>query len=542
MPRPPSDDEDDVAHARHERAAPTQESMPTEEELLELSGEESLNQIREVVLRDRGLRDIGALLAPLERLEVLSISNNCVLSLSGWPALPGLTVLNINFNRVSSLEPLAACTRLSKLYAASNNVGTIAPLTGCTELRSLSLFRNRIGSLDSTLDCLAALPHLEEVDLAANPCSIGPAYRHRLVAYLPALSHLDGDTLTDLDHELATNYLDEAERLEQLGEPVEREQPDGGTAAADAFGDATSRAPTRRAGVESRGGSMGAGGGADVLILDSDGAACGGGGYGGGGLADGVGILGRSGRSGREEGGGSSSDDEFGAGAGGVGGGGGGAAAAAMAAAAAADMDDDDGGLPVACNPGEVGWSAGCGGCGRGPANGGSSRPSTSSRPGTGARWAMHCSRGCSNLATPRPRHPNALASPILSSHTSQLARPSPSARPRSPRLAPVHHASPPPRPLVSHHALPPSPPRPPSLTTTPTLSHHHAHSRTSSQPSKADYRFAPPAEHARLSARSAAREQPPRSPPTVYWPLKAWHVDAAPGDGHAALDGVATW
>ena len=82
------------------------ESVPTAAEMLELSGEDSLEQIRELVLRDRGLRDVSALLTPLVALEVLSLSDNYVSTLSGWPTFGSLSVLNINFNRVTSLEPL----------------------------------------------------------------------------------------------------------------------------------------------------------------------------------------------------------------------------------------------------------------------------------------------------------------------------------------------------------------------------------------------------------------------------------------------------
>ena len=76
---------------------------PTTQELLELSGEDQLDQVRELVLRDAGLAAIGTLLEPLVALEVLSLSNNLLRSLEGC-SLARLLVLNVNFNRIASLE------------------------------------------------------------------------------------------------------------------------------------------------------------------------------------------------------------------------------------------------------------------------------------------------------------------------------------------------------------------------------------------------------------------------------------------------------
>ena len=155
-----------------------EQPLPTPEQLCELAGEDSVEQIRELVLRGRGLRDgaLGAVLAPLASLEVLSLSNNSLRTLSGWPStLANLTTLNVNFNRLSSLEPLATCARLERLYAATNRIASLAPLACLERLTALSLYRNRLGSLDGCLDVITALPLLEEVRVKstfthASPC------------------------------------------------------------------------------------------------------------------------------------------------------------------------------------------------------------------------------------------------------------------------------------------------------------------------------------------------------------------------------------
>ena len=177
----------------------------TEQTILDLSGEDELCQVRELVLREHGLSEVGPLLERLTALEVLSLSNNNVHSLAGCASMGRLTTLNINFNRIASLEPLSNCPLLEKLFASSNKISTVAPLAACMRLKELSLFRNLVVSLDATLAVLKQLPALRVLDLGANPCALGPPYRHRIVSTL-SLECLDGDPLTELDSELAADF------------------------------------------------------------------------------------------------------------------------------------------------------------------------------------------------------------------------------------------------------------------------------------------------------------------------------------------------
>jgi hypothetical protein len=77
------------------------------------------------------------------------------------------------------------------------------------------------------------------------------AYRHRLVAALPALSSLDGDTLTELDNEIAVGFLEE-------GSPADAQPgayPEHGDAQHGAIGSGKAR---RGAAVSAHGGAVGA--------------------------------------------------------------------------------------------------------------------------------------------------------------------------------------------------------------------------------------------------------------------------------------------
>ena len=260
------DDEDDVDATA---SAQPQQPLPTHQDLCELAGEDSVDQIRELVLRSHGLHDasLEPLLTPLSSLEVLSLSNNCLRTLVSFPSFANLTTLNVNFNSIGSLEPLVVCTNLEKLYAASNKISSIAPLAALERLRTLSLYRNRLGSLDGCLDVLAGLLFIDELDLGANPCATGPAYRHTLVASLGKLATLDGDALSDLDRELAASYIDKVDADAHEAALLFGDEPVDAAMIGESASAGASRAPTARLGTAGRPGSSG-GGKAQVLTLD----------------------------------------------------------------------------------------------------------------------------------------------------------------------------------------------------------------------------------------------------------------------------------
>ena len=112
----------------------------TEAELLETTGEDTLEDITDLSLRERGLCELPSadLLRRLSSLEVLSLSHNRLSSLGALAtsrvAAERLTHLNVSFNAMISLSGLEACHRLTRLYASNNRVRSLAPLASCTEL------------------------------------------------------------------------------------------------------------------------------------------------------------------------------------------------------------------------------------------------------------------------------------------------------------------------------------------------------------------------------------------------------------------------
>ncbi|KAG2489114.1 hypothetical protein HYH03_012340 [Edaphochlamys debaryana] len=135
----------------------------------------------------------------------MSLSHNLLTSLAGFQHLQNLVSLNLNFNALPSLEGIGACTALQHLFVANNRVRDVSPLAELVHLETLHLFRNQISDLDGSLAVLVHLVKLRELELAGNPCSLCPDYKHRVVLQLE-LESLDGDAINQLDYDLANEY------------------------------------------------------------------------------------------------------------------------------------------------------------------------------------------------------------------------------------------------------------------------------------------------------------------------------------------------
>ncbi len=178
-----------------------------EANLLALTGEESLEDIRELTLRNHKLQtvDTGDV-ARLINLQVMSLSHNLLTSLAGFQHLKSLVSLNLNNNALTSLEGIEHCSALQHFFVANNRVRDPSPLVTCTQLQTLHLFRNNIANLELAITVLSHLPRLRELELAGNPCALAPEYKHRMVLHLE-LETLDGDTINQLDYDLANEYF-----------------------------------------------------------------------------------------------------------------------------------------------------------------------------------------------------------------------------------------------------------------------------------------------------------------------------------------------
>ncbi|KAJ9534521.1 hypothetical protein QJQ45_022126 [Haematococcus lacustris] len=193
-----------AAHSRADvRMRVAESSSLTDNDILSLSGESAIEDVRELTLRGFKLSSFKEHAVKLTGLTALSLSHNQLTSLASFSLLTSLSTLNVNANLLTSLRGIEGCTSLRQLYACSNRLHDLLPLLSLQRLETLAVFGNVIASLDAALQVLASLPCLADVSLGGNPASTVPGYRQQLVLQLPALQVLDGEPVTALDWELA---------------------------------------------------------------------------------------------------------------------------------------------------------------------------------------------------------------------------------------------------------------------------------------------------------------------------------------------------
>lgn len=126
----------------------------TDDELLDLAGESSLEQVKELTLRNKKLASFEPYAPKLPSLEALSLSHNQIITLRGFQHLVCLTTLNLNFNALSTLAGIESCPTLTQLYLANNKIRDLQPLRALTGLQTLNLFKNSICSLDHCIEVI----------------------------------------------------------------------------------------------------------------------------------------------------------------------------------------------------------------------------------------------------------------------------------------------------------------------------------------------------------------------------------------------------
>eukprot|EP00743_Colponemidia_sp_Colp-15_P010028 GILK01011007.1.p1 GENE.GILK01011007.1~~GILK01011007.1.p1 ORF type:complete len:603 (-),score=106.70 GILK01011007.1:163-1821(-) len=180
----------------------------SEQYILEMCEEEKLENITELVLRGKKIRSLSSPQLDLDsllQLEVLSLSHNELRDVSCFGSLIALVELNLNFNEIEDLNGIEECVRLQKLWLSNNRIRSIEQLRFCTDLRTLSVYKNRIHDLESTTNTLKLIPNLKDLELEGNPCMRGAGSKYHIISEL-SLDRLDGQLVSQLDHELAVHF------------------------------------------------------------------------------------------------------------------------------------------------------------------------------------------------------------------------------------------------------------------------------------------------------------------------------------------------
>ena len=153
----------------------TDNNDATEALCLEASGDGTLEDVQQLVLRNKDLTGIQCA-SKLTHLSVLSLSHNRLTTIASLTPIKTLEVLNVNFNRLTDLVQLAQCPKLQKIYASNNLIKSVDGLSQLKQLKTLCLFANDIERCELVLDALSRCP-LTELDLDGNPLAREEGYR-----------------------------------------------------------------------------------------------------------------------------------------------------------------------------------------------------------------------------------------------------------------------------------------------------------------------------------------------------------------------------
>ena len=152
-----------LADLRPLAALPALESLNLDGAAADLRALAPLARLQRLSLRHNGLDDLWPL-AGLASLTELDVGGNRVEDLSPLAALTGLAVLRADRNRIADLWPLASLSRLELLDLGTNCVRDLQPLAGLAQLKALRLDNNALRELHA----LAGLQALRELGLAGN--------------------------------------------------------------------------------------------------------------------------------------------------------------------------------------------------------------------------------------------------------------------------------------------------------------------------------------------------------------------------------------
>ena len=171
-----------LADLRPLAGLPALESLSLDGAAEDLHALAPLARLQRLSLRHNGLDDLGPL-AGLTSLVELDLGDNRIGSLLPLAGLANLALLRADRNLIEDLGPLASLAGLEALELGANRVRDLQPLAGLARLQSLRLGGNGLAELYP----LSGLGGLQDLGLAGNA-----------VEDLRALSHLDGLRRLDL--------------------------------------------------------------------------------------------------------------------------------------------------------------------------------------------------------------------------------------------------------------------------------------------------------------------------------------------------------
>ncbi|EGR30746.1 leucine rich repeat protein [Ichthyophthirius multifiliis] len=185
-----------------------------QQQIINQTGNNDLQEINILVLREKNLlffKNTEKLdLSLLNNLEYLSLTHNYISNIEGISSIPNINLLEINleYNNIIDISPIYHHIQLKKLYLSQNQIQSIKGLYVLKNLQTLTLSNNKIKDLNETLNELALLPNLKELELDQNPLSKRFNYKYDILWTL-ILEKIDGETITQVDFDLSSAFRKE---------------------------------------------------------------------------------------------------------------------------------------------------------------------------------------------------------------------------------------------------------------------------------------------------------------------------------------------
>ena len=193
-------------------------TVPTElsaELILESSGQEVLEDVTELVLRNKNLKEFVSNesldLDEMMSLEYLCLSHNILTNIDGVSSLLGIRELNLNNNSIGDLSALETLVQLTRLFCSNNLIKVILPIKPLKQLAELSIYNNKLFDLDQTLKVLLEFPKLKILEIDRNPCVLQTKNSRYFILHKIKLESLDGELVTDVDEQITYDLFGERE-------------------------------------------------------------------------------------------------------------------------------------------------------------------------------------------------------------------------------------------------------------------------------------------------------------------------------------------
>ena len=181
----------------------------TNDVLLHITGQQSIDDITVVVLKDVGLSELGGSqtfdLGQLRNLKELNLNQNFLLDAGPLGQLTTLEVLSLDHNQIMHVGPLSPLVNLRSLSICHNHLAYLHDFPVFPHLNDLKLSGNQLKDYSDVVSALKRQPVLTSLCIDGNPITRQQKHiRYKLLECLN-LQSLDEEEVTPFDYVIAVD-------------------------------------------------------------------------------------------------------------------------------------------------------------------------------------------------------------------------------------------------------------------------------------------------------------------------------------------------